>query len=298
MTMGGSATAVVHDEKWLGKRLQEVRKAAGFTQQGLCQKASLSYSTLAKIERGAIKAPSIFTIQSIATALGTTLDGLMGTPAPLAAEKSVTRSGVKFVYFDVNGCLIQAGQRALTRVAEDYALPVDVVETAYWRYNDDACRGVMTMEDFNREMAERLHIESLDWQRYYLDAVEVVQPMQDLVRWAHKRYQVGLLTNIMPGLLSALKNRGLIPDLPYAAVVDSSETGLIKPDDEIFNVAAERTGVDAAEILLIDDTPANLQSAQRAGWRVLRCDDYATDASVERARQALEPAETTAMATT
>ena len=47
-------------EVGLGRRLQEARKKANFTQQELCQKAGLSYSTLAKIERGAIKSPSIF----------------------------------------------------------------------------------------------------------------------------------------------------------------------------------------------------------------------------------------------
>ena len=66
------------DEKGLGKRLQGARRAAGLTQQELCHKAGLSYSTLTKIERGAIKAPSIFTIQSIAGALETTLDELLG----------------------------------------------------------------------------------------------------------------------------------------------------------------------------------------------------------------------------
>jgi len=45
------------DEKALGQRLQKARQNAGLTQQELCQKAGLSYSTLAKIERGAIKAP-------------------------------------------------------------------------------------------------------------------------------------------------------------------------------------------------------------------------------------------------
>ena len=66
------------DEVGLGKLLQGARKKAGLTQQELCQKAGLSYSTLAKIERGAIKAPSIFTIQSIAGALNTNLNDLMG----------------------------------------------------------------------------------------------------------------------------------------------------------------------------------------------------------------------------
>src|SRR4051812_26150479 len=98
------------DEKGLGQRLQTARKAAGMTQQELCHQADLSYSTLAKIERGAIKSPSIFTIQNIAAALGLGLDDLLGVPAPhgraaAAATKGkmVSQSGIRFVYFDING---------------------------------------------------------------------------------------------------------------------------------------------------------------------------------------------------
>lgn len=287
MTVGGET---LRDEQWLGKRLQEARKAAHFTQQSLCQKAGLSYSTLAKIERGAIKAPSIFTIQSIASTLGISLDELMGTTEEPKSPRLVTQSGVRFIYFDINGCLVQASQRALTKLAEDTGLPVDIIETVYWRYNDDACRGTLSMSDFNHVMAEKLRLPSLDWQTYYLDSIDVIQPMQDLVRWAAERYDVGLVTNIMPGLLSAMKGRGLLPDVPYKAVVDSSEVGITKPDPAIFNLATERAAVSPGEILLIDDTPANLQTAQQLGWHVLLFDDYRIDASTERVRAALEPA--------
>src|SRR5688572_2699293 len=98
------------DELALARALQAARKAAGLTQQELCIKAGISYSTLAKIERGAIKATSIFTINSIATVLGTDLNGLVGTAMPTSLSqdsKKVSSSGVRFVYFDVNGCLVR-----------------------------------------------------------------------------------------------------------------------------------------------------------------------------------------------
>src|ERR1700735_4854294 len=100
------------NEQGLGKQLQAARQAAGLTQQQLCQQANLSFSTLTKIERGAIKAPSIFTIQAIATALGIGLDELIGQVASVGRSLSKTKSGVSFIYFDVNGCLIYFYQRA------------------------------------------------------------------------------------------------------------------------------------------------------------------------------------------
>ena len=80
------------DEKGLGKRLQQMRQAANYTQQELCARANISYSTLAKIERGAIKAPSIFTVQGIAEALGVGLDQLLGVD--VFGQQSVNRGFV------------------------------------------------------------------------------------------------------------------------------------------------------------------------------------------------------------
>src|SRR5690606_26590525 len=128
----------------------------GLTQQSLCHKAELSYSTLTKIERGAIKAPSIFTIQNIAEALGVGLDELMGSSAPPRAQKMRSRSGVTFVYFDINGCLVRFYHRAFTRLSEETGAPADIVETTFWHYNDLVCRGDMTLEDFNQKLTREL----------------------------------------------------------------------------------------------------------------------------------------------
>src|SRR4051812_35007349 len=127
------------DEKGLGKHLQEARQKAGLTQQQLCHKANLSFSTLAKIERGAIKSPSIFTIQSIAQALGLGLDELLGatvSPALTGRHLARTKSGASFIYFDVNGCLVRFYHQAFARLAEATGMPADIVETTFWHYND------------------------------------------------------------------------------------------------------------------------------------------------------------------
>lgn len=280
------------DEKGLGKRLQSMRRMAGMTQQDLCNAAGLSYSTLAKIERGAIKAPSIFTIQSIAQALGTTLDSLLGISAPVqvAPSKKTSQNGVRFVYFDVNGCLVRFFQAAFTQLARESGISSDVVETAFWHYNDDVCRGDMTMDEFNAAFAKRLGLQTLDWHRYYLDAVDPIMEMHSLVAWAAERYHVGLLTNIMPGLVDALRERKLLPDVPYDAIIDSSVVGAIKPEKKIYEVATERAGVAAEEILLVDDDRANLRAAEHYGWKVVWFDDYRPDEFADRIRESLIPA--------
>lgn len=282
------------DEKGLGQRLQEARRAAGLTQQTLCHKANISYSTLAKIERGAIKSPSIFTIQNLAGALGLTLDGLMGIPAPTGGEVAqatgagISKNGIKFVYFDVNGCLVHFYQRAFTALAADTGASPDIIESTFWSNNDAVCRGKMTLEEFNIELARSAGVPSVDWRKYYLDAVEIIPGMDELVRWVSQHYKVGLLTNIMPEFIPALRARGMLPDVDYAEIIDSSQVGAIKPEKQIFDLAAQRAGVRPEEILLIDDDRPNIMAADKLGWHVLWCDDYDPTATAVRVRQVLE----------
>lgn len=280
------------DEVGLGKSLQNARKKAGLTQQQLCHKAGLSYSTLAKIERGAIKAPSIFTIQNIAAALGVTLAELLGEVAPKGAEKSKKRSksGVRFVYFDINGCLVRFFHRAFVRLAEDSGTPADIVETTFWHYNDAVCRGEMSMDDFNEVFADQLGMKSLKWEEYYLDAIDPITEMHELVSWAAERYHVGLLSNIMPGLIDEMFNRKILPEVDYSSIIDSSKVGAIKPEQKIYEIAQDWAGCSSQEILLIDDSRANLMAAERMGWHVLWFDDFRPEESVKHVRDALEPA--------
>ena len=275
------------DEKGLGARLQAVRREKRLTQQELCQRASLSYSTLAKIERGAIKSPSIFTIQRIATVLGVTLDELLGDVTSTVTTKRHTQSGVGFIYFDINGCLVRGYQRAFTALAQATGVLPDIIETFFWRYNDQANKGEVTLADFNKELSARLD-QPVDWAEAYLAAVEPIAEMQDFLSRVSGEYRVGLFSNSMPGLVRALLDRKLLPTLAYDAIVDSSEIGVIKPEPKAYEIAQERAGCAAAEILLVDDTRGNIVAAQEAGWHVLLYDGASAEDSLQRLTTTLE----------
>lgn len=277
------------DEVGLGKRLQEARQQAGLTQQQLCAQAGLSYSTLAKIERGAIKSPSIFTIQSIADTLGLSLDELLGHQVASRPENGPkpSRSGIKFVYFDINGCLVRFYNHAFTKIAVDTGASSDVIESTFWHFNDVVCRGEMSLEDFNAALADAVGVQTIDWTEYYLDAVQPIEEMQELAKKVAQRYDIGLLSNIMPKQIDAMLQRGIIPDLNYQAIVDSSEVMAIKPEQKIYEIAAGLAGVAPSQILLIDDSRPNLMAAEKMGWKVLWFDDYRVEESISRIESAL-----------
>lgn len=277
-------------QKELARAIADARRAAGFTQQQLCTVANLSYSTLAKIERGAIKTPSVFTVATIAAATGTSVEqltGISGQNTP-AKDYKTSISGVKFVYFDINGVLVRFFQRAFAKIAEDTGARPDVIESTFWHYNDALCKGKLNIDDFNKIIAKKLHLNNFDWAKYYLSSVDPITEMFDCLDWVSQHYKIGLMSNIIDGFIAQMIKRKLLPDLPYDAIIDSSVEGYIKPEENIYKIAVSKAGVLPKEILLIDDDRPNLMAAEHLGWRVLWFDDYQPSKSVDKIKKALE----------
>lgn len=61
----------------IGEKIQKIRNKKGLTQEELARIASVPYTTLAKIESGQVKNPTINTLIKVANALETTLDELI-----------------------------------------------------------------------------------------------------------------------------------------------------------------------------------------------------------------------------
>jgi glucose-1-phosphatase len=279
------------DEKALGRRLQLARKRAHLTQQELCQKAGLSYSTLAKIERGAIRSPSVFTVAHIARITGTTIEDLLDlgqsqSSAP-ADTKKRSKTGVRFVYFDVNGTLVRFFERAFTDISEESHTSVEIVESIFLHYDGAACRGSMSEEEVNKIIGSQVGLADFSWGKYYLKSAESTPGTDNLLRWVADNYEVGLLTNNWPGYTEQLISQGAVPDLKYTAIIESAKVGASKPESKIYETAQQLAGVQANEILLVDDQPAYIAGAEKAGWQTHQFDETDVAASIARVKDFL-----------
>jgi FMN phosphatase YigB (HAD superfamily) len=214
----------------------------------------------------------------------------IGASSRAKIQKHRSKSGISFVYFDINGCLVRFYHRAFTRLAEVSGASADVIETAFWHHNDEVCRGDMTMDEFNKAFAETLGMDHLSWLDYYLETVDPIDEMHELVSWASQNYRIGLLTNTMPGFIKIMLKHGLLPNVPYDSIIDSSEVNAIKPEAKIYEIATKRAGCPASEILLVDDARTNLMAAEKHGWHVLWFDDYRPEESIVRIKDSLETA--------
>jgi FMN phosphatase YigB (HAD superfamily) len=184
--------------------------------------------------------------------------------------------------------MVRFFQRAFSELAEETGTKPELIEDTFWHYNDAVCRGEMPIEEFNKVLGERIGKRDLSWGDYYLRNVDPITEMHECASWVSQHYRIGLLSNIMPGLINDMIRENLLPSLPYASIIDSSIVGAIKPEPEIYHIAEQQAGVPESKILLVDDSRTNLMSAERMGWHVLWFDDFRPAESVSRIRSTLE----------
>lgn len=68
--------------------------------------------------------------------------------------------------------------------------------------------------------------------------------------------------------------RAIYPELArFGTTVISGDEGIIKPDPRIFEILIGRTGLAPRRTLFIDDSPRNVDAAERLGFRVHRFSD-------------------------
>jgi putative hydrolase of the HAD superfamily len=88
------------------------------------------------------------------------------------------------------------------------------------------------------------------------------------------KYKIGMLSNIGREWIDSFFSEHELHEL-FDEVVLSGEEGIVKPNPEIFELAAERLGVAPAECLMIDDIAENCDGAIQAGMAGIQFIDNA-----------------------
>lgn len=270
----------------LATNLKKIRKARGLTQDELANRAGIAYSTVAKLEQGAIKSPTLNTTLAVAEVLGVDVKQLLDGDYSSGAEKASSKK-VKFIYWDVNDVLVHYFHRALVVIANESDIPLNKVENTYWHYNTAGNRGDITMQQFNEYLGKDFGIKNFKWQNYYLDAIEPIKEAVDLMVELSKKIETGLLTDAFPTMTTRMIKDGILPDLDYKAVIESSEVSAVKPEPKIYQIAQEKSGHSGSEILFVDNSRNNLMAAANLNWQVTWFDDVRPKDSAQRVREAV-----------
>ena len=94
------------------------------------------------------------------------------------------------------------------------------------------------------------------------------EALLDYAESLRKNYKLALLSNLSPHSMDKYFTQAERKKY-FDTVVVSSEVGLIKPQPEIYELTAERLGVDPSETVFIDDYPANCDGARSTGMQAI-----------------------------
>jgi 2-haloacid dehalogenase len=175
------------------------------------------------------------------------------------------------VVFDLGSVLISwdpcpaiakaVGQEQATRFLAD-----EEFDFLAWNYQQDAGRSWDEGED--AAVRTHPHWESAirGYRANFGDSL--IGAIPDTVRVLRELHAAGVplyaLTNWSAELFPVARERFDFLDL-FADIIVSGEEGLAKPDPAIFELLHERIGQSFEGALFIDDNPANVEAARKAG---------------------------------
>jgi HAD superfamily hydrolase (TIGR01509 family) len=90
----------------------------------------------------------------------------------------------------------------------------------------------------------------------------------EFVRELHKHHKTALLSNINRQFIDILFTQQELAEL-FDVVVLSSEVGIAKPNELIYEITAMKLGAVPEECVMIDDSEANVAGARQAGMQAL-----------------------------
>jgi epoxide hydrolase-like predicted phosphatase len=166
---------------------------------------------------------------------------------------------IKAIIFDCFGVLVVPGR---TLLYQSYPQLTD--EISDLEHQSDF--GMLSRQQFNEAIAELINTTPEEADKCYWATNALNEPVVDMIRdlKSSGKYQIGMLSNIGRGYIDDFFAHNKQDEL-FDAVLLSSEVGILKPDPAIFEIMAERLGVNPSECVMIDDIAVNIDGAENAG---------------------------------
>lgn len=106
----------------------------------------------------------------------------------------------------------------------------------------------------------------------FVSRFERNRSLEPIIRDLLDTYPVGLLTNMYQGMLNKIREHNLLLDIEWKNIVDSSIVGYLKPESEIYELAAQQVNVDPQHILFVENSQMHVDGAKEMGWQTLLYD--------------------------
>lgn len=189
---------------------------------------------------------------------------------------------IDFVYFDIGGVLLR-WQHVPKMLMDMHEFPEQEFHSIFSTYDNLACTGKISLQESFEKMRQHIpnkNVQAFDYFGFVVNNFTPIKETHVFLRKVAERYPVGLLTNVQHKVYPAAINKGLVPDVQYAAVVQSCDVAVMKPSKEIYEIAQVKAGIIPEHILFIDDMQANIDAAVAQGWQGFVFDTDHPDESI------------------
>lgn len=180
---------------------------------------------------------------------------------------------IRAVYFDLGGVIrrteYQAPRQHLAeRLGMEYEGLVKLVFES--ETSRQASIGLISEEEHWAAVMRRLHLPEAETQavREAFFAGDITdRALLDLMRSLRRQLKVGLISNAWSGLRPWIIREKF--EDAFDAMIISAETGVMKPDARIYQIALERLGVVPSESVFLDDFLENVEGARLVGMQAI-----------------------------
>ena len=176
---------------------------------------------------------------------------------------------IRAIIFDCFGVLVGSGFKETYRQAGGNP---DKDKTFINDLLNASSSGLIDWQELARQVAVKLNISVEDWLRVVSKAERPNQELLDYIASLKQTYKISILSNSSVGTLQRKLSSEQL-DLFDSSVV-SAEVGMIKPDRDIYLMAAEKLGVQPTECVFIDDSQVHCDGARQTGIQAIWYQDF------------------------
>ncbi|KKQ77303.1 MAG: Haloacid dehalogenase superfamily enzyme, subfamily IA [Parcubacteria group bacterium GW2011_GWA1_38_7] len=187
---------------------------------------------------------------------------------------------LKFIYFDLGGVVIRDfdGTNNWDLLKKELGIITaknDKFEKLWKRYDAE----INTTRDVNTLIPILNKELDLDIPQEYslldgfVSRFTKNKQIWPIIKNARKKYKIGLLTNMYPGMLKTIGDRGILLQDKFDVIVDSSIEKVKKPDSNIYKLSELKCGFKSDEIMFIDNSERNLIEPKKMGWQIFWYDN-------------------------
>jgi HAD superfamily hydrolase (TIGR01509 family) len=177
---------------------------------------------------------------------------------------------IQAVIFDLFDVLLCEGDITVRSTYETgIGLPENGLLQAMFRSLQfrEAIAGRVSETELWRDLAYSIGVDPQEWSKLaatFYSAIKLHTELVAFFRTLRPRYKTAILSNA-PTTVRTLLTQDFHLDREVDRVIISSEERVMKPQSEIFRIAASRLGVQLQEVIFVDDELRFVEAAQSLG---------------------------------